>query len=389
MLREVSERLVARGHEVTVFTLNGATQKEVLTPAGGGLPEFETISGVRVRRFTPAGWATRVFRGLSGLPGGWRAGKYLFREGVELIRRRSGPLDMLGPLLTADVDVVVANNWVWAPAYAAYLARRFRNFALVGAPVLHIGRPWALHEAFPPMLARCDTVLALTAAEAEFVSARGARKVTVVGDGISPGDFANPDGQAIRARLGLGGCPVVGFIGRQDRGKGVVTLIEAMQRVWSTMPEARLVLAGQSANRSQEVNDQLAALPPEQRARVALLDDFPDGEIAGIASACDIVAMPSVEEGFGIAYLEAWMCGRPVIGGRIPTTACVIADGVDGLLAEPSDPDDLSRCLHTLLADPALRDRMGKAGREKTLANFTWDLVTDRWEGAILRATAI
>jgi glycosyltransferase involved in cell wall biosynthesis len=99
--------------------------------------------------------------------------------------------------------------------------------------------------------------------------------------------------------------------------------------------------------------------------------------------------VPSVEEGFGIAYLEAWMCRKPVVGARIPSTASVISEGVDGLLAEAHDAEDLARSLHTLLGDRDLRDRMGRAGREKTLANFTWDVVTDRWEAALQRVTAI
>lgn len=389
MIQAVSERLVARGHEVTIFTINGATQREVLSLAGGGLPEHETINGVRIRRFGPEGWITRAFRSWSNLRGGWRSASLVFRGGVGAMRRRPGPLGMVPALLRAEADVVTSVNWVWAPAYAGHLAGRVRKFALLGVPILHIARPWAHSQLFRPMLAQCDAVLAMTEAEAAFIAARGGRNPIVTGVGVAPGDFPAGTGAVMRARLGLGEAPVVGFIGRQDRHKGVVALIDAMRQVWVEAPEARLLLAGQAAHRSRDVTGALEALAPDQRARVLLLDDFPDEDATGIAAACDIVALPSVEEAFGIVYLEAWMCGKPVIGARIPSTECVIADGVDGMLAEPLDPGDLARCLLVLLADPELRDRMGRAGKAKTLGRWTWDAVTDRWEEALRSVTAI
>ena len=382
MLRAVSERLIERGHQVTVFAVNGATQRELTLPDGGALPDHEIINGVEVRRFPPEDFATRAFRWWTNLPGGWRSSALVLREGVGMVRRRPGPLPMLPALLRARADVVTGMNWVFPLAYASHLMRRVRKVPLVGIPLLHISRPWADSPSFRPMMATCDGLIASTAAEAEFLLARGGRNTTVGGTGISPGDFARPDGGMIRRRLGLGDGPVIGFIGRQDRGKGTVTLVEAMRDVWRSVPDARLLLAGQSAHRSGEVNDALAALPPDLHARVALLDDFPDDEIAHIADACSVVAMPSVEEGFGIAYLEGWMCGKPVIGARIPSTACVISDGIDGLMVAPFDVAELSRAILRLIGDPSLRDRLGTAGRARTLANHTWDAVTDRWENA-------
>jgi glycosyltransferase involved in cell wall biosynthesis len=382
-LRAVSERLVARGHQVTVFAVNGATQREIMSPDGGSLPEHETINGVTVRRFPPEAWATRAFRQWTRIPGAWRSSALVLREGVGMVGRRPSPLPMLPALLRAEADVVTAVNWVFPPAYACILARRMRAFPLVGIPILHVARPWAESPAFPPMLAACDALLANTPAEADFMAARGGRNVVVAGTGVEPDDFARPDGALIRRRLGLGDGPVIGFVGRQDRNKGTMTLIEAMREVWRRVPEARLLLAGQSAHRSREVNQQLAALPDGERGRVALLDDFKDGEIAHVTDACSIVAMPSVEEGFGIAYLEGWMCSRPVIGARIPPTACVIEEGVDGLLVEPFDVAGLAAAITRLLGDAPLRDRMGAAGRAKTLAHHTWDAVTDRWEAAL------
>ena len=383
-VRFVSERLVARGHKVSVFAVNGATLPEVTSSSGGTLPARETINGVTVHRFPPEGWLTRLYHVWRNLPGGWRSSNYLLGKGVGMLHRLPSPLPMLPALLRAKADIVTAINWSYPQAYICYLARRTKKFALVGVPILHTAQAWTQNEMFPPMLARCDAVLTNTRAEEEFVVARGARNVVVGGTGITPEDFAHPDGGALRRKFGLGDAPVVGQIGRQERLKGTVTLLEAMRDVWRTVPTARLLLAGPSAHRSREFSERLAALTGEERSRVTLVDDFTDDEIANVADACDLIAMPSVEEGFGAVYLEGWMCGKPVIGARIPSTQEVIAEGVDGLLVKPFEPEELTRGILELLGDESRRRRMGAAGRAKTLANHTWDAVTDRWERVFL-----
>jgi glycosyltransferase involved in cell wall biosynthesis len=243
-------------------------------------------------------------------------------------------------------------------------------------PVLHIDRPWAHRAVYHRLLRRCDAAILLTEAEAEFVRARGVANTTVAGGGVDPARFERRDGTAVRARYGLGSRPVVGFLGRQ----GVPTLIRAMRAVWLRNPGAILLMAGQSTHRDAAVTAELGALSPEERQRVVLIDDFPDPDGPSILDACDVVAQPSVEEAFGLVLLEAWMCGKPVIGADIAATRGIIESGVDGWLVKPFDPDDLADRLQALLADPGERAVFGRRGREKVLARFTWDRIVDAWE---------
>ena len=71
----------------------------------------------------------------------------------------------------------------------------------------------------------------------------------------------------------------------------------------------------------------------------------------------------------GLSYLEAWMCQKPVIDARIGSTQCVIEDGVDGLLVDPKNPEDIGRAIIELLSDKNKRERMGRNGQVKTRAN--------------------
>jgi glycosyltransferase involved in cell wall biosynthesis len=95
--------------------------------------------------------------------------------------------------------------------------------------------------------------------------------------------------------------------------------------------------------------------------------------------------MPSKEDSFGIVYLEAWLCRKPVIGARIGSTQCVIDEGRDGLLVDPESAEDLARAIVSLLSNGELRAAMAEAGRAKTVARHTWDKVTDRMESLYTR----
>src|SRR6202011_6048084 len=93
--------------------------------------------------------------------------------------------------------------------------------------------------------------------------------------------------------------------------------------------------------------------------------------------ACDVFVAPSRYESFGLIFLEAMMFAKPVVGCRAGGMPEVIADGITGLLAEPGDTASLRACLERLVDDPALRGRMGAAGRRRYEERFTPDRMTD------------
>ena len=170
-------------------------------------------------------------------------------------------------------------------------------------------------------------------------------------------------------------------MGRTDELKGAVLLLEAMRAVWKWNERARLILAGPLPDESGEMAKCMRKLGQEERERIVQIHDFSEEEKASIYDSFDVFVLPSIAESFGIAYLEAWMCEKPVIGGRIGSTQSVIQEHVDGLLADnPFNPDDLARQIILLLKDRSMRRRMGQAGLAKTLSMHTWEKVVDRVE---------
>jgi glycosyltransferase involved in cell wall biosynthesis len=251
--------------------------------------------------------------------------------------------------------------------------------------MFHTESYWIHSRAYGPMLDGCDAILAMTDHEKRFVESRATRRhVHIVGAGVDPERFVHAAGADLRARHDLGDALVVGYVGRMTSPKGVGRLIRAMQIVWQADPGIRLLLAGAgletAAARQDEVAQALAALTPAERSRVTIIGKFSESEKATIFDALDVFAMPSMAESFGIAYLEAWMRKKAVIGCRIPSSECVIDDGVDGLLVRPEESNELAAAILRLGRDRRERDRMGEAGHAKTVGHFTWEHVTDRIE---------
>jgi glycosyltransferase involved in cell wall biosynthesis len=380
LLQAVSERLVLRGHDVTVLTFNCATQRDFSSARGAGLPSRETMNGVKIIRVNPLGGRlSKVVQWWLRQRGGWRSMRWLMGGDLWSTGLPSGLATIL-PLAGLHADVVSSVNWHFGAAFWTCLPRHLRRMPRVAIPILHIEREWAQKRVYSRMLRDCDAAIVCTDAERDFVQARGGTSIAVAGAGVEPRRFESRDGARVRAQHGLGQRPVVGFVGRQDTPKGVPTLVDAMRMVWAHHPGAVLLMAGQQAHRDSSVTEKLASLAPHERRNVLLIDDFDDRDGPSIVDACDLLALPSVEESFGLVILEAWMCGKPVIGADIASTRCIIEAGMDGWMVRPFDADDLAAKILDLLADPGKRESFGRRGRDKTLSRYTWERVTDAWE---------
>ena len=115
---------------------------------------------------------------------------------------------------------------------------------------------------------------------------------------------------------------------------------------------------------------------------VALLGDVTREQLAGEYVNADIFCLPSVQEGFGIVFLEAMAAELPVVACRIAAVPEVVLDGATGLLVPPRDPGALVEALERLIADPALARRLGQEGRRRALG-FSPRHVADRFLSAV------
>ncbi|HKU51786.1 MAG TPA: glycosyltransferase family 4 protein, partial [Nitrospira sp.] len=339
-------------------------------------------NGVKIVRLQPdGGLLGKLIQWCWNMRGGCRGfNRLLSPSGVDLFLQGPRTFGVIPYLLRSNADVVGAMNWYWPLAHYSYLARRLKPYRLVGIPLFHTAEDWCEHDIYRRMLRSCDAVVTNTEYEAHFCRRHNARNVHAVGVGIHPEDFEKRDGHAVREACHIGTHPVVGFVGRPMANKGITTVIEGMKQVWKTNSEVRLLIAGPKPPSWSPEERQLQEFLTLEKSRVIRICDFTDSDKASIFDALDVFVLPSVGESFGISYLEAWMCGKPVIGADIGPTRDVIHDGVDGVLVKPNDPTALAKNIIALLADPLRREQMGQSGHKKTLARFTWDRIIDKME---------
>jgi glycosyltransferase involved in cell wall biosynthesis len=170
--------------------------------------------------------------------------------------------------------------------------------------------------------------------------------------------------------------PALLYAGRLIRWKGVEYLIKALPNI--TPATTRLWIAGEGTYR--ETLEKLASSLGVSE-RITFLGKVEQDDLAALYRSCAmLVATSFVNETFGMALCEAMACGTPVIASRFGGFREVVVDGVTGLLARPQDTIDLAKKINTLLADPALAKKMGEAGRQRVLDDFSWRTVADRLE---------
>ena len=383
-VQAVSERLAARGHQVTVVTTNVMGGHELERGMDGALEEIEWINGVRVVRVpaTDGALPKIINRGLR-LKGGYRSlNHFLTPSGLEVLSRPPRHLAFLQSILRSNADLVVSWNWYWPPAYQAYLAKWLKQFRLVGIPFFHTEDKWVQRAIYDRMIGDCDALVVNSSHEKEFIRERmpGTQPIAVLGAGVDPEPFQRRDGAAFRQRYGINDRPLIGFVGSLASHKNVDKIVDAMPFVWKWNKEVYLVIAGFPDGPYAELERSLGRLDPSERERVLVIRNIREGEKVDLYDSLDVFVMPSTGESFGISYLEAWLCRKPVIGAKIASTACVIDDGTDGLLVQPKDACNIARAIIELLSDPERRQQMGVRGHAKTLENFTWEKICDGME---------
>jgi phosphatidylinositol alpha-1,6-mannosyltransferase len=171
----------------------------------------------------------------------------------------------------------------------------------------------------------------------------------------------------------------VGRLWAEERYKGHDELIDIWPRVLSAVPTARLLIVGDGDDRGRL--EQRAA-DPAVHGSITLLGRVSREALEGLYAACDLFAMPSRREGFGLVFLEAMSAGKPCLGA-FGAAEEVIVPGFTGVLVDPTRPQDLLESVVRLLREPTLRRRLGHAGQQRFEAEFTGERFAARLLAAL------
>ena len=297
-------------------------------------------------------------------------------------------------------DIVHCHTWY--AHLAGCLAR-----PLTGAPLvltthsLEPHRPWKVEQLGTAYHAttwiertayeNADGVIAVSAAMKEDVQSLygvAPERVRVIHNGIDPDEY-RPRPAPLRLRsLGIDpDVPMVLFVGRITRQKGILHLVRALPRLEGG---AQVVLCA-GAPDTQAIGEEMAALVAEakraSRTEVIWIPEMlPKNDVIALYTHASVFVCPSVYEPFGIINLEAMACETPVVASAVGGIPEIVVPGRTGLLVpleaeggespEPRDPDAFSSALaaavNELMAAPERRAAMGRAARARVLEHFSW-----------------
>lgn len=246
---------------------------------------------------------------------------------------------------------------------ARYAASAYGNDFLAARRRWH----WPLTRA---LLRRAHPLITITRANAERLHGLGLPGARVVYPGTDPQRF-HPPPDRLSSPLTL--LTVSRLVSR----KGIDTVIQALPALLDTFSDLQYQIIGEGPDRPR-----LEALARSLQVQdsVRFLGRATEDELPVCYRRAHVFVMPAREipgdasvEGFGIVYLEASASGLPVVAGRSGGAVEAVKDGETGLLVPPDDPEALAQGLHRLLSSPALRDRMGRAGRRWATEEMNWD----------------
>jgi alpha-maltose-1-phosphate synthase len=312
-------------------------------------------------------------------------------------------LAMVGAVQSPDI----VHCHTWYSHLAGVLARPLTGARLVlTTHSLEPHRPWKAEQLGTAYNAtvwiertayqNADGVIAVSEAMKEDVQALygvAPERVRVIHNGIDPDEYRpRPDPATLR-RLGVDAeLPIVLFVGRITRQKGILHLVRAVRHLQAGV---QVVLCA-GAPDTAEIAAEMAALVEEAKRDSAaeliwIPEMLPKQDVISLYTHAAVFVCPSVYEPFGIINLEAMACETPVVASAVGGIPEIVVPGETGLLvafealgdgsAEPRDPEAFSRALadavNELMSDPERRAAMGRASRERVLDRFSWRRIAE------------
>jgi phosphatidylinositol alpha-1,6-mannosyltransferase len=288
---------------------------------------------------------------------------------------------------------LVVGHWFLLPALIWISGLRGLQTAVVmhGGELSRFRSGSSLRRVLVGIINRCDEVIVNSSYTAGQFADLGVTKsrVNILTPAVDseryrPGPYHTPD--ALLGEPEVDGATLLTVATLVER-KGHASVISVLPRILAKHPFTRYVIIGDGPCRAS-----LTALAEQLGVArtVHFLGRATDDEVVAWLHACDIFVMPSKklegksgEEGFGIVYLEANACGKPVVGGDSGGVRDAVIDGVTGLLVDPQDSDALFEALDQLISRKDLRDSLGRKGRQRVVKDFQWrDRVEALLQGA-------
>jgi len=279
------------------------------------------------------------------------------------LRRRAG-----------EFDVVIAGHFPHATLAPAVEEADAAGTPSIAVPLFHLRDRYQYWPHLLEALRRADAVDANTPRLAEVLAGLGA-ETFAAGVGLDPADF---DGLSSGLSPAPGsrrdGGPLLLWVGRKNPRKGYPEAVRAVSILRGKGIPATLLMVGGDEDGQ-----------PLSGEGVVYAGPLPRDQLIQAYRDCDIFILPSRDESFGIAFCEAWLAGKPVLGWKYcSATRDLVRHGENGYLC--GSAEELAQAAEKLIKDGALAAEMGRRGRSMVVERYSWERVAEQYEREIVKA---
>ncbi len=287
------------------------------------------------------------------------------------------------------IESDVVHSHTWYTNLAGFYAKQLYDVKLVATVhSLEPKRPWkkeAMGNAYrlstwaeETCLRACDRVIAVSKEDRkDIVECYGIeeKRIAVIPNGIDIAQYRRCEQPSLLKQYGVK-KPYILFLGRLSRQKGVFDLLEAA----SKLPKGVTLVMVTGKPDEEGVEQEFAQKVEEAKKKnvVWVNKMLTEEETIAFYSSAQVFVSPSIYEPFGIMNLEAMACSRPVVSTKVGGIKDVVIDGATGFLVRAGDSDELAEKTNLLLSDRKLAETMGRKGRERVEAEFSWSRIAEK-----------
>lgn len=273
-----------------------------------------------------------------------------------------------------EFDAVIAGHFPHATLAPAVEVAGAAGIPCIAVPLFHLRDRYHYWPHLLVALRRADAVDANTPRLAQVLEGLGV-KAFAAGVGLDPAEFDGLHrGRSAMQSVERGKGLLLLWVGRKNSRKGYPEAVQAVSILRAKgIPATLLMVGGDEDGR------------PVSGKGVIYAGPLPRDQLLEAYRECDLFILPSRDESFGIAFCEAWLAGKPVLGWRYcSATRDLVRHGENGYLC--GSAEELAEAAEKLISDRELAAEMGRRGRSLVLERYSWDRVAEQYEREIVKA---
>ena len=383
-------------YNIDIFTSNAIDFKALRDPNGKIIEEnkkyYRKVTNLRINRFS-IDYKVPLIKKIKKLKS-IKAFKSLNLTD-ECLRKflENGPylpelLDYALKLEENDYDLIHTTFFPYFNLIVALIIGKLLNKPTICTPFFHFANPRYLHPSTLQVLEKFDILIACTNHEKAFLMKKLdilRKTIEIIPMGVDYERFERVHSTVFKNyyfkdkffRNKERNYKMVLFCGYKNYEKGSISILKAIPYILEKNKKVYFVFIGPTTT---AFNRELSKIQKLENVRIINftpdnLTGYFDKKKLTAFKETDVFLMPSRTDAYGIAFLEAWASGKPVIGANIGATPEVIRDKIDGFLVEFDNPKDIAEKVIKLLKKKKLREKLGKAGQYKVKNYNSWDII--------------